>query len=176
MSARLKFCIKHPDRPNHYFGKCKECWDWSVDPDAPCPHDDRPKDRHNRCTSCMSRFYDNRRRKGIGDAFGTPRSSKGVPLKFGPEYVAKRKNKKLLEQMTKAQNNQCAICELTFERLCLDHDHSCCPIGKPPCERCVRAALCHGCNMRLGQLESPLVKRSLEYLRKYKEKLDGFDN
>jgi len=151
-------------------GKCKECWDWINDPSATCQHDSRKKDAYGRCTSCMSRYYYLRRTKGIGDAFGTIRISRNRPLKFGPEYEAKSRRNKALAERKKIQNNRCAICGLEDEKgLCLDHDHSCCGLGKTPCEKCIRGALCHGCNMRLGQLESPLVQRSLDYLEKYRK-------
>lgn len=170
MSKRLQQARCHPDRPNHYMGKCEECSGWIRDPNAPCFHKDRPKDRHGRCASCMGRYYYLRRAAGIGDVFGTVRASKGVAYRYGPNYIPKRWIKKKLEELRTAQNNKCAICDLYDEKgLCLDHDHACCPPGRA-CEKCVRAALCHGCNMRLGQLESPLLERSLQYLEKYKKR------
>lgn len=37
------------------------------------------------------------------------------------------------------------------ERLCLDHDHSCCP-GPIGCKNCFRGLLCHSCNIVVGYL------------------------
>lgn len=168
MSKRILSAKCHPDRLNHYCGKCKECWEWLRDPAAPCPHDGRTKDRHGRCASCMSRYYPLRRAAALGDKFGTPRITRGVPVKYGPEHIQRRWAQKTLDELSAKQNGMCEICGAKPPKgLCLDHDHACCPQGKS-CSKCVRAALCHGCNMRLGQLESPLLERSLEYLARYK--------
>lgn len=170
MTRRIKLARCHPSELNHYFGMCRECWEWTQNLTAPCTHTDRIKDRYGRCSSCMSRYYYLRRNKKIGDKFGTIRISKGVPTGSGPEYVARSWAKKKLDEMRIKQNEKCAICGLEDSiGLCLDHDHSCCPAGRS-CEKCVREALCHGCNMRLWQLESDLVHRSLEYIKKHKEK------
>lgn len=47
----------------------------------------------------------------------------------------------------------CAACGST-ENLHVDRDHRCCPTGSSPrsCGRCVRGALCNGCNTALGLL------------------------
>ena len=38
------------------------------------------------------------------------------------------------------------------ERLVIDHDHLCCPLGSG-CSNCVRGALCNSHNVRLGYIE-----------------------
>jgi Recombination endonuclease VII len=35
----------------------------------------------------------------------------------------------------------------------IDHDHSCCPLGKR-CEKCARGAVCHSCNVAIGNIET----------------------
>lgn len=47
--------------------------------------------------------------------------------------------------------NGCQVCG-SFERLTLDHDHSCCPTGRS-CNNCVRGILCHKCNTAAGLLD-----------------------
>lgn len=53
----------------------------------------------------------------------------------------------------------CAVCG-SDENLHIDHDHSCCPVGASPrsCGRCVRGALCNGCNTALGLLKEDPVR------------------
>jgi hypothetical protein len=167
MSARKKWANCH-DRPNYYGGKCKECYEWLRDPSCPCPHDDRKKDGHGRCSSCNSRWYALKRSNGEGRNFGTPRATELIGRKRGSDYEPKRWRVRKLEELREKQKGLCSICGQFDEKgLCLDHDHRCCPLGGG-CEGCVRGALCHGCNMRLGQLESDLVGRSLDYLLKYR--------
>lgn len=182
MSKPLKMAICHPELPNYYFGKCEKCYEWIRDPSAPCPHPERIKDWRGRCSSCMSRLYYLRRNSGIGDKFGTPRTTEArlklgvsatTPEEFNRLVTRKRRlrpyNLSLedYDKMFETQDGRCAICRETSKKdLNVDHDHKCCP-PKMSCGKCIRGLLCHGCNMRLGQLESDLVTKSLEYLNRY---------
>lgn len=171
----------HPERRNYYGGRCQECFEWLKDPSAPCPHDDRKKDLQGRCSSCMSRFYYLQRNLGIGDNYGTIRNTKTrADLLDGTKsrdeinrLVNRRRRLKSYnltldgyDQLLAKQDGRCAVCrELPRDGvdLTVDHDHRCCPPSKS-CGNCIRGLLCHGCNMRLGQLESDLVGRSLDYI------------
>jgi hypothetical protein len=65
-----------------------------------------------------------------------------------------------------AQEGRCAICERQLsERICVDHDHSCCP-GATTCGNCVRSLLCVSCNTALGHFsDSPeILLRAHDYL------------
>ncbi len=67
------------------------------------------------------------------------------------------------EQALVDQQGRCAICEKIMRRPCADHDHV---TGKS------RAALCPGCNIRVGMLEAdtPLRRKALEYIEKWRPK------
>jgi hypothetical protein len=63
-------------------------------------------------------------------------------------------------QMLEEQGHACAVCREPFrddQRICIDHDHTCCPVGEfshtRSCGECVRGLLCVRCNTWLGWLE-----------------------
>ena len=65
------------------------------------------------------------------------------------------------QALLEAQGNACAICRGPFredQRICIDHDHACCPVtpGKKGtcCGKCVRGLLCVVCNAALGFMET----------------------
>lgn len=53
-----------------------------------------------------------------------------------------------------------------YDRLCVDHDHSCCP-GSYPCGQCNRGVLCHSCNFVEGRIKT---RAQLFGIMAYKEK------
>jgi len=57
-----------------------------------------------------------------------------------------------LDQMWSEQGGVCKMCSLPTNKLCVDHDHNCCP-GKASCGKCIRGILCHTCNIALGVYE-----------------------
>lgn len=69
------------------------------------------------------------------------------------------------EEMYLKRSGQCDICKIQFDRLHVDHDHSCCP-GKNTCGLCVRGLLCGNCNRAIGLLNDDLAvaKRAVDYL------------
>src|SRR4051812_4906168 len=74
MTAPKKMANCHPDRPNYERAYCKECVEFRKH--GGCIHLNVTKDKLGRCNSCQSRAYYQRRNKGIGDKFGTIRSSR----------------------------------------------------------------------------------------------------
>jgi hypothetical protein len=56
------------------------------------------------------------------------------------------------ESILESQNGRCAICNEISERLCVDHNHSCCPSQKT-CGKCIRGILCDTCNRALGLMK-----------------------
>lgn len=58
----------------------------------------------------------------------------------------------LLEQ----QGHACGMCRKPFgseQRVCVDHDHTCCPDERQSCGECIRGLLCISCNTTLGHIE-----------------------
>ncbi len=68
----------------------------------------------------------------------------------------------------------CEICG-SHERLCIDHDHSCCPKNSVTCGQCVRGILCDPCNKAIGIMEDNIenLMRAVKYLQKNKVRNDG---
>lgn len=76
------------------------------------------------------------------------------------------------DEMLDAQNGSCAICKkppvLGGNRLCVDHDHSCCP-GEKSCGNCVRGLLCVTCNAWLGFFENDdWMGGAADYTKQYR--------
>lgn len=78
------------------------------------------------------------------------------------------------EELLRAQNGVCAICEQPEQRkgakggrwsLGIDHNHRCCP-GRFGCAKCVRGLLCSRCNQAIALLseDSKLFQRAVDYL------------
>jgi hypothetical protein len=62
-------------------------------------------------------------------------------------------------EMLETQEYACAMCRTPFQedqRICIDHDHACCPPSTPTrcCGKCVRGLLCLTCNIALGYIEA----------------------
>jgi hypothetical protein len=73
------------------------------------------------------------------------------------------------DALSASQGHACAICktpEPTGRRLCVDHDHSCCP-GGVTCGKCIRGLLCNHCNRLLGMArDNPgTLLAAVNYLR-----------
>lgn len=60
----------------------------------------------------------------------------------------------------------CSACG-SFYKLCIDHDHSCCP-GEFTCGKCIRGVLCSPCNRTLGY-----ARESINTLRNLANYLEG---
>lgn len=60
------------------------------------------------------------------------------------------------EHQLAEQGGRCALCSNTQadqkRRLCVDHNHACCP-GQKSCGECLRGILCSWCNHKIGVLE-----------------------
>jgi hypothetical protein len=70
-----------------------------------------------------------------------------------------------VEEYDKLISDGCFICG-THERLCIDHDHSCCP-GKESCGNCIRGVLCW--NHNIGEAKFKDIKE-IERLWEYRNR------
>lgn len=76
------------------------------------------------------------------------------------------------EEMLKAQDNKCAVCDEVFLHTPhVDHDHSCCH-GKKSCGKCIRGLLCRRCNTSLGNMRDSIerLQAGIAYLQKWNQK------
>ena len=76
------------------------------------------------------------------------------------------------EELFASQGGLCAICRKECRsgtRLCLDHDHACCPGAFRSCGKCNRGLLCQDCNRALGLFHDDLnvLLNAAEYLQRY---------
>ena len=75
------------------------------------------------------------------------------------------------QKLIDEQGGGCAICgkEGNWLTLLVDHDHSCCD-SQFSCGKCIRGALCKGCNTALGLLKesAETIKKALDYMNSSK--------
>jgi hypothetical protein len=57
-----------------------------------------------------------------------------------------------MEQYYELIKDGCEVCG-THEKLCIDHDHSCCPARTKTCGNCIRGVLCDRHNRAEGMLK-----------------------
>lgn len=77
------------------------------------------------------------------------RSSQGL---CGSHAGVARKFSLRVAEILELLSKNCTACG-SSERLCIDHDHSCCSTY-PTCGKCTRGVLCQRCNVLLGYLEN----------------------
>lgn len=92
----------------------------------------------------------NYRTKG-GRRYYRPYCATCQPSVVAAQRITRRYNISA-ERWAEMRKNGCAVCG-SFDRLCVDHDHGCCP-SNTSCGACVRGALCGPCNAADGMLGS----------------------
>lgn len=76
-----------------------------------------------------------------------------------------------IEQMSEMLKIEaCQVCGST-KRLCIDHDHACCP-GSKACGKCVRGRICTNCNSALGHAKDDIdrLKGLIAYLERWESR------
>lgn len=73
-------------------------------------------------------------------------------------------------RMLEEQGGVCSICRKppVRERLCVDHDHSCCS-GVRTCGRCIRGLICRRCNSMLGFVDDNVdrLRSAIAYIERW---------
>lgn len=87
-------------------------------------------------------------------------------ISFSRRMRAYGVNEETFNEILSKQGGGCKICGITPEsgvRLCVDHDHACCPSGSS-CGLCIRGVLCFNCNLAEGFIRSAaeLTDRTVE--------------
>lgn len=85
-----------------------------------------------------------------------------------PEFRANRYGISV-DKMNQMLELGCGICG-SFEKLIIDHDHSCCNKQNYSCGNCVRGVICNRCNLGLAHFEDSIDKmlNAIEYIRRNK--------
>jgi hypothetical protein len=115
------------------------------------------------CTDCYRAGRKNDQAPGI---FTWPWSGALDRLKAHRLWTRYRLSWGRYQMLLVSQFHACAACGEPFGSRgpIVDHDHACCP-GIQSCGLCVRALLCHACNVAEGMLGSPAkVRRLLAYM------------
>lgn len=170
--------------------KCKKCLVEKIFDDF--TKDSRSKDGKQRiCRDCNSEYYASRSKRYMENAIELPDSRQcpdcKLELPISEFYQSKLRSNGTYTYCKKCSNNRrsasmynipletyvmliaggCEICK-SFESLCVDHDHSCCP-ENISCGKCVRGILCRSCNLAEGQLrgDPELALKLYHYLKKF---------
>ena len=113
---------------------------------------ERNADGYKHCSTCSVWQDPSNYHKSAGSIDGLRSRCKKCDYKYNVKRVYNLEWSDY-ERMLEGQNGACAICKRLYEKLNVDHDHSCCP-GKRSCGKCVRALLCTNCNSRIGWYEA----------------------
>jgi hypothetical protein len=76
-------------------------------------------------------------------------------------------------EMLSLQQNDCVLCFKPLTgKVCIDHDHGCCPQGKS-CARCRRGVIHNACNLILGHAKDDpiLLRQAAQYLEMHNEEV-----
>lgn len=170
--TRCKSCLKaayraRPDVPPAMEGTktCNDCDTLKHVTEFP-RHKKERDGRHGVCKACHRRRESEWRAKDPDRARAIRANNsqrRDLKVRYGLTLEE-------FDRMLAKQGGGCAICGrvATTTRLCVDHDHRCCPGRKVSCGKCIRGLLCHNCNRAIGWLgdDPGLAKKAARYLSK----------
>ncbi|MFF2551831.1 endonuclease domain-containing protein [Nocardia sp. NPDC058058] len=114
----------------------------------------------------------------MGSTDGKPTRDR---LAYYREYNGRRHGVDAAEyrRLLRRQRGKCAVCGTKKpggrgSKFAIDHDHAHCP-GRHGCPECIRALICHNCNMGLGQFKDrpELLEQAAEYVRAHRRNPDA---
>lgn len=124
----------------------------------------RPSGLVSECKACASsRSRESELKKKMQDPVAFERTKADRYLRHTYNITIDQYEKMFMEQ-----EGLCAICGQEQQlgiRLCVDHDHSCCP-GERSCGKCIRKLLCNRCNTTLGKVNenTTLLNGMINYI------------
>lgn len=117
-------------------------------------------------------FYNQRRNKDNKDTRCKSCVSKYLKTHYTKDVdKIKQRNLKIRYNLSLEQYNSiiaegCFICG-SHDRLCIDHDHNCCPDSRT-CGECIRGVLCWNHNLGEAKFKSiQEIEKLLEYRKRY---------
>jgi len=104
--------------------------------------------RSNKCKQCAKEYKAKYYKANTDKIKAQTKAWREENGKAGARY---RLSNKEFAELFDRFDGKCWLCRLREAKV-IDHDHACCP-GDWTCGKCVRGALCVGCNTRLGWYE-----------------------
>lgn len=176
-------CNETKDATEFYYNVCKPCrvvatLEWrEKNPEAPNKHAKawykRNKEQRSKYAKAYRlanldryKFYDKKYREENRERRNA--YCKSVARK----YTLKRYGLTLdkYNEMYMSQEGKCAICRIWFERLDVDHNHSCC-LGNKSCGNCIRGLIYHNHNTGIGYFQDnpETLRAAASYLEQHNQ-------
>lgn len=125
-----------------------------------CEHKSRAHYARGLCNSCYTKEFNKGYKKPQSECSRCKRIRPQATLEFCQTCYLITKKEEVKRRFLDKQLEKCAVsgCDTDtsnyqLKNWHLDHDHSCCPVGKWWMCKCARGVLCRRCNLVLGHIE-----------------------